>query len=631
MTTRHIVGCALATLTVATLQPWNLVAQTPVVAPATGVRLARIQEQDLREWLTYLSSDELQGRQIYTEGYGLASAYVADRLKAWGVKPLGTDGTYYQPVRIRGYNVTRKSSVTVTVNGESKTFAHGDHVTFPVASGGRQTVTFDRVEFAGYGLTHPPSGHDDYRERDVRNRLVVSVAGRPKALGDGPVGRLTGNGYAVNMLSAGGAIAYVAPPAAPTPADAALTRAQTALSEATAAVAEARAAGAGRGGGGRGGGGRGGTTPPALITAVNVEDRVAPQITADDTFYEWLFSRASTSFADIKAAAARGDALPAVALPNVTVTFTIDNTFEMVSAQLSRNVVGMVEGTDPTLKSTYVLLGAHLDHIGYSQTGMGNGPAPGACRQRSVDALAALAKAGRTPQNTGQRGGGPPAPPAVPFETRDVIYNGADDDGSGSVSLLAIAKAFATGAKPRRSVVFMWHAGEESGLLGSRYNAGHPAVPLDAVQAHLNIDMIGRDDCNNVEGDYTNSVFVVGADRISTDLHNVIIGTNERLAAPLTLDFEMNDPRDPESIYTRSDHFSYASKGIPVAFFTTGLHPDYHRVSDTIEKINFPKMTRIAQLVYQAGWAIANSPGTLTRDNRGPRTGFGSEAKPLSR
>jgi hypothetical protein len=619
------------------LQPWSLVAQTQVVAPATGVRFARIQEQDLREWLTYLSSDELQGRQIYTEGYGLASAYVADRLKAWGVKPLGTDGAYYQPVHVRGYNVTRKSSVTVTVDGESKTFTHGDHVTFPVTSGGQQTVTFDRVEFVGYGLTHPASGYDDYRERDVRNRLVVSVAGRPKALGDAPVGRLTGNGYALSLLGAGGAIAYAAPPATPTPADAALARAQTALSEATAAVAEARAAGAGRGGGGRGGAGRGGpagrggTAPSALTTTANVEDRVAPQIMADDTFYEWLFSRASTSFADIKAAAGRGDELPAVALPNVSVTFTIDNAFDQVSAQRTRNVVGMVEGTDPTLKGTYVLLGAHLDHIGYSQTGMGNGPAPGACRLRSVDALAALQKAGRTPQNTGQRGGGPPAAPADPFERRDVIYNGADDDGSGSVSLLAIAKAFATGAKPRRSVVFMWHAGEEGGLLGSRYNAGHPAVPLDAVQAHINLDMIGRDDCNNVEGDYTNSVFVIGADRISTDLHNVIVGTNDRLAAPLMLDFEMNDPKDPESVYTRSDHFSYASKGIPVAFFTTGLHPDYHRVSDTIEKINFPKMTRITQLVYQAGWAIANSPGTLARDNRGPRTGFGSASAPLPR
>jgi len=150
-------------------------------------------------------------------------------------------------------------------------------------------------------------------------------------------------------------------------------------------------------------------------------------------------------------------------------------------------------------------------------------------------------------------------------------------------------------------------------------------VPLEKVQAQLNMDMVGRDDCNNVEGDYTNTVFVVGADRISTDLHNLIIQTNTTLAKPLALDYEMNDPADPESVYTRSDHYSYAAKGIPVAFFTTGLHPDYHRVSDSVEKITFPKMARIAQLVYQAGYGIANTAQVLERDNKGPRTKFGDK------
>jgi hypothetical protein len=122
-------------------------------------------------------------------------------------------------------------------------------------------------------------------------------------------------------------------------------------------------------------------------------------------------------------------------------------------------------------------------------------------------------------------------------------------------------------------------------------------------------------------------VFIVGADRISTDLHNVIVQTNASQSKPLTLDYELNDPLDPESVYTRSDHYSYAVKGIPVAFFTTGLHPDYHKVSDTVDKIVFPKMARIAQLVYEAGFSIASSERTLARDNKGPRTGFGSKAE----
>ena len=195
------------------------------------------------------------------------------------------------------------------------------------------------------------------------------------------------------------------------------------------------------------------------------------------------------------------------------------------------------------------------------------------------------------------------------------------------MTLLGVAKAYATGPKPKRSVVFIWHVGEEAGLLGSRYNADFPVVPLEKVQAVLNMDMVGRDDCDNLEGDFSNSVFLVGDDRISTDLHNLIIQTNNTMVKPLTLDYEMNDPADPEGVYTRSDHFSYAAKGIPIAFFTTGLHPDYHRVTDTADKIVYPKMARIGQLMYQTGFSIASTDKVLQRDNKGPQSGFGTKAE----
>jgi len=261
----------------------------------------------------------------------------------------------------------------------------------------------------------------------------------------------------------------------------------------------------------------------------------------------------------------------------------------------------------------------------------------------AVDAVEAAGKKAQNPRSVstaaraggagGARAGGAPAAgrgtaPATPppFDQRDTISNGADDDGSGSVAMMAVAKAFATGAKPRRSVVLVWHTGEESGLNGSRYNADFPIVPLDKVQVQFNMDMVGRDDCDNIEGDYSNTVFLVGADRISTDLHNLIVQTNAtQMAKPLTLDYELNDANDPEGVYTRSDHYSYAAKGIPIAFFTTGLHPDYHKVSDTADKITYPKMARIAQLIYQAGFAVANTEQPLERDNKGPRTGFGTK------
>jgi hypothetical protein len=596
-----------------------LLAQAP--ERAKGVRFAQINPEEMKEWLGYLASDDLQGRQTFTEGYGLAASYVAGLLKQWGVKPLGENGTYFESVRIRGYKVTRNSSLTVTSNGTSTTFKHGDHVTFPLGPGGKQTLTFTSAEFIGYGQAA------DLQNRDVKGKLVVWMPNLAPAPAGGRAGGRGGAAIAINTNRAAAAIGFV-PAAAPTEAERALTQAREALQKATEAVQQAQAQLQGRGGGARGRG-PGAFSPPDFSTAQRVDAPAIPQVVGDETFFEALFAGTPGGFAELKAKAAKGEPLSALSLP-VTITIDVNNTFETVSEQRTRNVVGLVEGTDATLKSTYVMFGAHLDHIGYSQIGAGVLPTASSCRSRGEAAQAAVKAAGKVVQNPGRGRGAPPAaaaPSPTPFEQRDIISNGADDDGSGSTAMLAIAKAFATGPKPKRSLVFVWHAAEEGGLQGSRYNADFSVVPLDKVQAVLNMDMVGRDDCNNLEGDYTNSVFVVGADRISTDLHNVIVQTNASQSKPLTLDYELNDPLDPESVYTRSDHYSYAVKGIPVAFFTTGLHPDYHKVSDTVDKIVFPKMARIAQLVYEAGFSIASRERTLERDNKGPRTGFGSKAE----
>jgi len=627
---------AIAALTLTASQPWTLLAQAP--EPAKGVKFAQISPAEMKEWLTYLSSDELQGRQIFTEGYGTAAQYIADHLKEWGVKPMGDDGTYFQLVKLRGYKVTRNSSVTVEVGGQSRTFKQGDHVNFPFNSGGKQTLSFNSAEFIGAATAA------DLEKMTVKDKLVITMpvtqAGAPAAAaaaGRGAGGR--GRGGAAGAITTGGAkaaISFAAAPPAPTAAEDALAKAQAALTAATEAVNQAQAAmqtqrGGGFGaGGGRGLAGAGGRGAQAAVvpdinpTVLKVDNLMPPQITGDDTFFEFLFSGGPVKFADLKAKADKGETLPPLSLP-AKITFNIDNTFDTVSMQVSKNVVGMIEGTDPRLKDTYIMFGAHLDHIGYRTApvvGRGGG---GGCR-RTIESQAAAA--GRAGQAGAARGAAPAAQAApVPMEQQDLISNGADDDGSGSTSELAIAKAFATGPKPKRSLIFIWHTGEEAGLYGSRYNADFPVVPLDKVQAQLNMDMVGRDDCDNANGDYTNSVFIVGADRISTDLHNLIVDTDATLTKPLKLDYELNDPLDPESVYTRSDHYSYASKGIPIAFFTTGLHADYHRVSDTVDKIQFPKMARIAQLVYQTGFAIANTDKMLTRDNKGPRSGKGFEGK----
>jgi hypothetical protein len=593
-----------AAFAVVPARPWSVLAQgpapaaAPAPAPATGVRFAQLSQTDAQEWLTYLASDLLQGRQVFTEGYGLAAAYIAGHLKTWGLKPLGDDGTYFQTVKRRGYRVTRNSSVTVTVKGQSRTFRHGDHVTFPIQSGGNQKLSFTNVEFAGYGVValSGSTPHNDFAGRDVKNKLVVWLPGTPASVssgGRGGRGGLGGNraSYIVQTLGAAAVLGFAPAPAAATPADEALAQAQTALTEAQQAVASAQAQVRGSGRGRRGGaagarGGRGGQTGGAdFSTVLNVDNVTPPQITADEEFHRFLFSAAPTTFDDLLARAGKGEPLAPFTLDNVSVTIQVDNTYDVVSTELTKNVVGMVEGTDPQLRSTYVMFGAHLDHVGYQQSPGGRSGAPA--------------------------GGGEP----------DLIFTGADDDGSGSTAVLGIAKAFATGPRPRRSVVFVWHAGEEAGLLGSRYFADFPPVPLEHVQAQFNIDMIGRN--RDDDTGQASTVFIIGADRISTDLHNLVVATNAGLRQPLAIDFEYNDPSDPNSFYTRSDHYSYAVKGIPVAFFFTGTHPDYHGAGDHVDKIIFPKLVRIAQMIYQTGFAVANTDRVLERDNRGPRAGRG--------
>jgi hypothetical protein len=557
-----------------------------------------IAESDLKQWLTYLSSDALEGRQIFTEGYGLAAQYIAERLKEAGVKPGGDNGGYFQSVKQHSYRITNNSTLTIEAPGKpAVTFKHGDGVTFANNVGGRQTLTFDGVEFLGYGLSVTEPAHDDYAGRDVKGKLAVWMGTGPSTVpAAGRGGAAARNRFAIEIKGARAALSFTPAPAAPTAAQEALAQAQAALQQAALAVTQAQAASA-QGAGGRAGraGGRGAApvVPADLTTVQRVDNLVPPQITASERVYEALFASAPTQFAALRAAADAGQPMPTFSVPGVKVTIDVNATYDILETRLTKNVVGLVEGRDPALKSTYVLFGAHLDHVGY---------------RTSAAAL-------------GGRGRGAAAPAGPP----DLIFNGADDDGSGSTGMLGIAKAFAQGPKPRRSVIFVWHTGEEGGLQGSRFMADFPTVPLDAVQAQFNIDMIGRNRDDNPSE--ASTVYVIGADRISTDLHNIVVEANLNTAEPLALNYEYNDPRDPNSFYTRSDHYSYASKGIPVAFFFTGTHPDYHGADDEVDKIIFPKLQRVAQMVYEAGFAVAEQTTSLVRDNLGPRTGKGHTGK----
>lgn len=198
----------------------------------------------------------------------------------------------------------------------------------------------------------------------------------------------------------------------------------------------------------------------------------------------------------------------------------------------------------------------------------------------------------------------------------DVIYPGADDDGSGTVGVLELAEAFvkakAAGKGPRRSIMFMTVSGEEKGLWGSRFYSDNPVYPLDKTTANLNIDMIGRLDSIHIKNDTTQYIYLVGDDKLSSDLRPISDMANKY--TKVFLDGKYNDPKDPQRIYFRSDHYNFARKGVPILFYFSGIHPDYHRPTDTVDKINFPEMEQRARLVFYTAWEIANRADMLKRD-----------------
>jgi Peptidase family M28 len=573
----------------------SAVSQAAPAAPGNG---AAITTDELKDWLSYIASDQLQGRQVYTEGLGLAAAYIANHLEKWGVKPGGDDDSYFQTVKVLGVTTKSNSSVTVSVNGQSRTFKDGEGVTFSKNQGGKQTITA-KAAFVGYGLALPEQNEDAYKGRDVSGQIVIYVG---QGRGTVPFRTLNGRGrQAIELHHAAAAIG----PMGTFGGRGGAARGANAPTQSGDATAQP-----GRGQQGTpappafGGGGRSGNIGD-FQTVQRLDTKTPPQITASDEFFEFLFNAAGQNYTDIKGKADAKESLPDVSLGDVSLTINIDADYDIVQTRLTRNVVGIVEGSDPAERDTYVLFGAHYDHIGYQQYsassgrggGFGGGNPPGGCIGQTRD----------TPK------------------PGDIVNNGADDDGSGTVTLMGIAKAFALGPKPKRSVMLVWHAGEEAGLLGSRYMADYPEVPLDTVAAQLNIDMVGRNRCDQASEE--NTVYLVGSDRISTELHNVSEDANASMSKPMKLDYEMNDPADPESIYTRSDHYSYAAKGIPIIFYTTGLHRDYHYLTDEVSKIDFPKMAHIAQLVYTTGMDVANLDHFPVRDNKGPRKGKGATGK----
>jgi len=239
----------------------------------------------------------------------------------------------------------------------------------------------------------------------------------------------------------------------------------------------------------------------------------------------------------------------------------------------AENVIAYFEGADPDLKDEAVVLMAHYDHVGIG----------------------------------------------APDESGDGLYNGADDNGSGTTALMAIANALneakSQGYQPKRSILFLHVSGEENGLLGSRYYSDHPVIPIENTVTNFNADMIGRSDPENIQKGDTDYVYLIGGEIISSELDSLVQSANN-LSVNMRLDRKYNDLQDSNQFYRRSDHWNFGRFGVPFVFFFTGVHEDYHRPSDTIDKINFEKLSRVSQLIYTSTIEVANYDGRPVVDNQ---------------
>lgn len=311
--------------------------------------------------------------------------------------------------------------------------------------------------------------------------------------------------------------------------------------------------------------------------------------------------------------------------------------FDSVRAVPGRNVIGVIDGSDPKLRGEYVAIGAHNDHIGFQPLAVDHDSvkafneialpegADSLPRAMTPDMIVAFREHLQKLRETN--------PPR-----KDSIYNGADDDGSGTVSALEIAEYFAKNpVKPKRSLLFVWHTGEELGLFGSTFFTDHPTVPRDSIVAQLNMDMVGRGGAADVTGktkwivrggrivgggeeihggpDYLQ---LVGSRRLSTELGDLIERVNKTEKRPLKFDYSIDADGHQSNIYCRSDHYSYARYGIPITFFTTGGHSDYHQLTDEPEYIDYEHMARVATLVKDVATTVANLDHRIVVDKPKP-------------
>jgi hypothetical protein len=542
--------------------PVTLAAQAPLpLKHAPQPTSTAITAGDLMTRLYIYADDSMGGRETGTVAHVRSTAYIASELKRLGLTPAGDNGTFFQdvPVTTRPLDIVRSS---ITVDGA--TLKAGTDFVTQGAPRKARPIEGATVIFGGtFGDT---SGLPS-TELLAGKVVVLSVPqGGGGGFGGGGGGGRGGFGGAqafARLVSGSAAVVRIG----------GATLASNAIRAATGPTANMAMQ----------------SDAPLVETPLN--------LTVTETAAEKLLG------------------MPVAQAKPGTVGKTLHGAVvfdERVAP--ARNVVARLRGSDAKLRETYVAMGAHNDHVGYLSTE--TPPEHDSLHLTNAARFAIVGMVSRGQQQTQQQREAVAAirinldsvrqtRPARP----DTIRNGADDDGSGTVTLLEIAEAFAkSSAKPKRSIVFVWHTGEEKGLWGSRWFVDHPTVTRDSIVAQLNMDMVGRGEAADLPVGAPNYLQLVGSRRLSTELGDLVEAVNKAETKPFTLDYTFDANGHPENIYCRSDHFHYARWGIPVTFFTTGLHGDYHQVTDEPQYIAYDHMARVGQLVYDVAMRVANAP-----------------------
>ena len=519
---------------------------------------AAITTRDLMTRLYIIADDSMKGRQAGSEQHQTTTAYIASELRRMGLQPAGDSGGFFQYVPL----VRRHFEQSATLHAGATTLRPDSDFVPLVVRGSPRSIDGAQVIYGGVF-----SDSTSWIAADqARGKFVVfgappsSNGGRFFIINIRPISRFAGAaGVAIPTLE---------------------------------------------------------LAPPDYLTRIHTPGYALAQGATGPESASPLHLLISQSAARILLGGKPLDSLSSGALGE-----TLHGAVKLIEEpRATRNVIAVLPGSDAKLRGEYVAIGAHSDHIGTRDVPLDHDSVRAANEQSWELRGKSLDNADPSPQQLALIRVDVDSLRKKHAPRMDSVFNGADDDGSGTVAVLEIAQKFASEhPRPHRSILFVWHTGEELGLIGSRWFTDHPTVPRDSIVTQLNIDMIGRGDSIDIQGGGPNALGLVGSRRLSTELGDLAERVNQKTRHPaLRFDYSMDAPGHPENIYCRSDHYMYARYGIPIIFFSTGLHEDYHQLTDEPEYIDYAHMQRITSYVHDLALAVANLDHRVVIDKPKP-------------